>query len=83
MTNIFNTTIWNLSGVSGYPGPLDGGEVGDGTGFYQLGLYCRFLLAGILNGDLAAVPSHGAEEDVTLMHMKGARSKVPHSGHFR
>ena len=50
------------------PGPLDGGEVGDGTGFYQLGSYCRFLLAGILNGDLAAVPSHGAEEDVTLGH---------------
>ena len=65
------------------PGPLDGGEVGDGTGFYQLGSYCRFLLAGILNGDLAAVPSHGAEEDVTLMHMKGARSKVPLPGHFR
>ena len=50
------------------PGPLDGGEVGDGTGFYQLGSYCRFLLAGILIGDLAAVPSHGAEEDVTLGH---------------
>ena len=43
----------------------------------------NFLLAEILIGDLAAVPSHGAEEDVTLMHMKGARSKVPHSGHFR
>ena len=25
----------------------------------------NFLLAGILIGDLAAVPSHGAEEDVT------------------
>ena len=41
MTNIFNITIWNLSGVSGYPGPLDGGEVGDGTGFYQLGSYSK------------------------------------------
>ena len=26
----------------------------------------NFLLAGILIGDLAAVPSHGAEEDVTV-----------------
>ena len=43
----------------------------------------NFLLAGNLIGDLAAVPSHGAEEDVTLMHMKGARSKVPLPGHFR
>ena len=41
MTNIFNTTIWNLSGVSGYPGPLDGGEVGDGTDFFQHGSYCK------------------------------------------
>ena len=23
------------------PGPLDGGEVGDGTGFYQLGSYSK------------------------------------------
>ena len=28
----------------------------------------NFLLAGILIGNLAAVPSHGAEEDVTLGH---------------
>ena len=30
----------------------------------------NFLLAGILIGDLAAVPSHGAEEDVTLLEGK-------------
>ena len=41
MKNIFNITIWNLSGVSGYPGPLDGGEVGDGTDFFQHGSYCK------------------------------------------
>ena len=41
MTNIFNMNIWNLCGVSGDPDPLDGGEVGDDTGFYQLGSYSK------------------------------------------
>ena len=34
----------------------------------------NFLLAGILIGDLAAVPSHGAEEDVTSGDSKGKKS---------
>jgi len=35
---------------------------------FSMARIVNFLLAGILIGDLAAVPSHGAEEDVTLGH---------------
>ena len=35
---------------------------------FSIARIVNFLLAGILIGDLAAVPSHGAEEDVTLGH---------------
>ena len=34
---------------------------------FSMARIVNFLLAGILIGDLAAVPSHGAEEDVTVM----------------
>ena len=31
MTNILNIQLWNLSGGSGHPNPLDSGEVGYGN----------------------------------------------------
>ena len=37
---------------------------------FSMARIVNFLLAGILIGDLAAVPSHGAEEDVTVKNQK-------------
>ena len=40
----------------------------------------NFLLAGILIGDLAAVPSHGAEEDVTDLSVCSAIVGASYAG---